>query len=322
MKTNYILTLAITTYNATNHIDPLLNSLKALKNHREIKILFLDDASSDRTVEYIKSKTNDFKNVDIHIGKKNIGIAYLRNKGKELLQTDWIWYIDCDDNLINTSKINGLLNIAKRTKCNVIEFKYLVKNIDGIIKIPRIFKKIKSTTGSLEFSINDTKNMPIVDFPWNRIIHISLLKKIPWYDTYNEDTQFAGVLYSLGSFVFYNNFLYSYNTRYYSISRRPGYSKLVNENIIIFLRYMLKNNLEYREEYIITSIFILLIRMHLLTKKEFKEVKKLFGIYKKKKLMIWYFNYDNNHKLFYIFLKLKLFFLIRLILKFRNRNIE
>ena len=71
---------------------------------------------------------------------------------------------------------------------------------------------------------------------FNKIIHSSILKKIKWYDTYNEDAQFLGVLYSNASLTFYNRYLYSHNKRDNSLSNRSSYANEVSKNIIVFFK--------------------------------------------------------------------------------------
>ena len=90
----------------------------------------------------------------------------------------------------------------------------------------------------------------------------SSLKKIKWYKTYNEDTQFAGVIHSNFKFDFYNEFFYSYTTRIGSISRRVNYSKLVADHTLKFLKMIMKDKPKYYELYIITSVYIIMCRMH------------------------------------------------------------
>ena len=65
----------------------------------------------------------------------------MRGKAAKLLSTEWIWYVDSDDNLINLEKINELISIIKMTKSNVLEFKYVVKETSGEVQKPRWFLK-------------------------------------------------------------------------------------------------------------------------------------------------------------------------------------
>ena len=321
MKSKYLITIAIPTYNSRTHIDPLLLSFKKIWNHQEIMIIFFDDASSDGTVDYIKQKTSTYNNVQVSAGRKNIGIGLMRGKAAKLLTTEWMWYIDSDDNLINVDKIDELISTLKATKSNVLEFKYIIKTASNEIVTPKWFLKTDNNELLVDFNINDKKNIPIGCLLFNKIIHSSILSKIKWYDTYNEDAQFIGVLYSNTSFTFYNRYLYSYNRRYNSLSNRPTYHEEVTENIIIFLNYMLEENLEYRDHYIVTSLCILLTRLHRVKKSDLKKIKLLFKEYKNNKLLTWHFSRDFEYKLLYILLKMNLFCLIRSILLFRNRKI-
>ena len=316
----YLITLVIPTYNSRNHIDPLLTSLKSIWNSDEIKILFIDDGSSDKTAEYIKSKTLKYLNVEINTQAKNMGIWYMRQKAAKLINTQWIWYSDSDDNLINTDKIPELIEILKKTKSNVIAFKFLDKDIDGKYSVPNKYKKMEKRDHLIDFSLNNTNNIPFEGFVWPKIIHVSILRSINWHNTYNEDTHFTGVLYSKGRFTFYNEFLSSYNVRYLSISRRPNYSKFVNESTLLFLDKMLNSNEKDSEIHIVVCILMLITRCHLLTKAENKKVIKLFLKFKNDKLLRWCFSQDIKHKIFFRLFKMRLYFLCIFLLKFKNRK--
>ena len=77
-------------------------------------------------------------------------------------------------------------------------------------------------------------NIPIINYVWNKIIRISILKQIPWYKVPNEDNLFSGILHSIGSLEFYNEYLYSYNERNNSISKSNNFSlDIVNKSIIL-----------------------------------------------------------------------------------------
>ena len=178
----YILTLAIPTYNSKNYIQPLLDSLKCIWNNDEIKILFIDDGSTDKTSEYIKTKVSKYSNVKVHSENKNRGLTFIRKKATSLLETKWIWHIDSDDNLINPEKINDILTILKTTKNTVISFKYIItqgnnKDIPPVRN--RLISRIKNKNLTIEYSCNNTHKIPLIDFTWNKIIHISVAKKNP-----------------------------------------------------------------------------------------------------------------------------------------------
>ena len=322
MENKYLVTLAIATYNAKKHIDPLFKSLQKIWNNKDIKILFIDDGSVDKTVEYLRLKTANYSNVQIHVEKKNMGLAFIRQKAIQLLETKWIWNMDCDDNLINTDKIPELIKVIKHTKSNVITFKYILKDERGNEAIPNWFHNMDKRDLLIDYSINDRNKMPFVGYAWNKIINVSILKSIVWYKTYNEDTHFSGALHALASFTLYNEFLYSYNTRYLSISRRPNYPELVNKSTLSFLDFIMENKVENYQIYIITSIFLLSTRCYLLEKDQMKKLVKLFIKYRNSNLLKWFFHQDTKHKIFYILFKMRLFFLAKLILIYRNRNTE
>lgn len=90
MKT---ISVIIPAYNAAPYIEAVLDKLVTLE---EVEIIVVDDGSTDNTVELLKNKYQDKINL---IQQNQKGPATARNTGVELATTDYITFIDADDNI-------------------------------------------------------------------------------------------------------------------------------------------------------------------------------------------------------------------------------
>jgi len=98
-------------------IDSILNS-----TYKDIEIIFIDDCSTDSSLEVVKSNFGSNPKVRIYQNKKNQGAYYNRNKGILLSTGYYITFVDGDD-FIHRDKLayergnlEGLNRKAGRTK--------------------------------------------------------------------------------------------------------------------------------------------------------------------------------------------------------------
>ena len=233
--------------------------------------------------------------------------------------------MDSDDNLINTNKLSELLNILNKTKSDVISFKYIRtqgdKNVISSVR-NKLINNIKPKELLTNYSVNHTHNIPIINYVWNKIIRISILKQIPWYKVPNEDNLFSGILHSIGSLEFYNEYLYSYNERNNSISKSNNFSLDIVNKSIILLNNISKDKCKYYDEIVTSLLFVILIDIHLLDPSNIKFIKKIFKQYKNNAFLKWRFSYDLRHKFLFFLFKINMFTIILLILKARSKNNE
>ena len=91
------LSVIVPTYNSSNTIDRLINSLSN-QIFNDFEIIFIDDSSSDDTVKTIgKALENTNIKYQLFINERNMGPGYSRNKGMENSNGDFIVFIDSDD---------------------------------------------------------------------------------------------------------------------------------------------------------------------------------------------------------------------------------
>ena len=106
------LSIIIPTYNVENYIEETLDSCLCQDIPKsEYEIICIDDGSSDNTVAKIQNYVSDNANIKLFT-QQNSGVSATRNKGIELAQGNYIWFVDSDD-LVAPNCIAAILSKAE-----------------------------------------------------------------------------------------------------------------------------------------------------------------------------------------------------------------
>lgn len=108
------LSIIITYYNNEEHIIDCIESIKNQRN-QNFDLIIVDDGSTDSSANLIKEATRDYdKNITYVKLEENAGHAHARNKALEKVNTQYLMFLDADDQLASyaveyyLSKVNGL----------------------------------------------------------------------------------------------------------------------------------------------------------------------------------------------------------------------
>ncbi len=108
------LSIIITYYNNEEHILDCIESIKKQRN-QNFDLIIVDDGSTDSSADLIKDATSDYdKNITYIKLEYNNGHAHARNKALEKVNTQYLMFLDADDQLASyaveyyLSKVNGL----------------------------------------------------------------------------------------------------------------------------------------------------------------------------------------------------------------------
>ncbi len=98
---DYKVSVLISSYNYAHIIGETFESIKNQTfNFDDIEVIFVDDKSSDNSVEVIQKFVDEYDNVKLFItpeGKD--GLSFSRNWSMELASADYITFVDSDDKL-------------------------------------------------------------------------------------------------------------------------------------------------------------------------------------------------------------------------------
>ena len=117
----YKLSIIVPTFNLE---DKLFKTFRSIQNQtigfENIEVIFVDDQSSDRTVNILNNYASHFKNVSLYSTEANSGFAGKpRNIGLEKATADFVMFLDGDDELLRDS-CEVLYNKIYYDACDVV----------------------------------------------------------------------------------------------------------------------------------------------------------------------------------------------------------
>lgn len=120
--------IIIPCYNCTDYISSTLECL-INQTYKNIEIICIDDGSKDDTLSVLKSYENKYKFIKV-FHQENSGVSSARNKGISICTTDYIMFLDSDDQF-SINCIESLVIAAENNKSNISYCK-LTSNIKEI----------------------------------------------------------------------------------------------------------------------------------------------------------------------------------------------
>jgi len=87
------LSVIVIGYNSWNYLEKNLNSLNFLFDKDDVEIIYVDNASTDKTLSKVKQL---YPSVILIENTKNRGISVARNQGMKIATGEYIWLLDSD----------------------------------------------------------------------------------------------------------------------------------------------------------------------------------------------------------------------------------
>ena len=104
------------TYNSDTTIADNIISVNN-QTHKDIEHIFIDNVSSDKTLDIIKNNSN--RGTKIH-SKKDLGMYYALNQGIDLASGDIIGILNSDDIYYNPKIINEVSSVFLKHNCDIV----------------------------------------------------------------------------------------------------------------------------------------------------------------------------------------------------------
>ena len=273
-------------YNAEKYIARCLDSI-LMQAKENLELILIDDGSTDRSEEIIKTYLGKYKSSIKYIKKSNDGVANTRNVGLEKATGDYIIFVDSDDYIDK--------NLFKNLEL------YMEQNID-IIKYKAIIEtEEEETIGQLEGPIFDVTTGEeafsklcfvdeMVDALWVYAYKRELITKNKLKFVKDADHEDFGLIPLLilkaNTFISTNIQGYHYVQSKNSVTRNDNYSKTVKKVFDTLIQYdnMVKQIESYKisekaqEDVKIFYTNSIILRVNHLQKKErkkfIKEIRK------------------------------------------------
>ncbi len=166
-----MISVIVPTLNEISNIDKTIFRLNKLFKEIKIKheIIFVDDKSTDGTIEKIRNYKKKLKKIKLIISKKRRGLGHALNQGVNSSKGKYILFLDADNSVENNFLKRMIKNKANKTL--VIGSRYIKNSkIRGVSKIKIFFSK------SLNILISKIFNLIAVDISHSLRIFPSTFK--------------------------------------------------------------------------------------------------------------------------------------------------
>ena len=283
--------IIIPIYNVEKYLNRCLESV-VNQTLKDIEIICINDGSTDKSLNILENFTQKDPRI-IVINKENGGISSARNKGLEIVQGEYIGFVDSDD-WIDSNFFERLYNCAKKYNSDI--------SVTNVLRERKKTKsiRVKYNKEKLYTDKNDIFNIcdcPNICYVWNKIYNTKFFKSTNLCfqeGMYFEDIMFTTkILHSSKSLVTVPDTLYHYmindRTSIVKSATNPKKDSDRYYNQKNSLLFCIENNIKIKEkEFIINNKYYEFFKIIILKIKDDIKNKKhiyyLFGfipIYKK-----------------------------------------
>lgn len=174
-----MLSVIIPAHNAQSTIDRCLTSVLSAAPS-DVEVIVVDDGSTDNTAQRSEAYSRDGRVEVLRQGQ--LGVSAARNRGVAVARSDYVMFVDADDELIGRS-LSDFLGFTKRMNCDIAIGDFMVRN-DGVMTCERSINSDKRVFGSDTFLVFEWLCLARIGF--QRKKNIGLLGA-PWAKVYRRD---------------------------------------------------------------------------------------------------------------------------------------
>lgn len=225
-----LLSIVVPIYNVEQYIEKCIKSLICQDLESGLyEIILVNDGSQDNSIEKINDLICNFQNIKL-INQENAGLSQARNKGMNLAQGKYIWFIDSDD-WLPFGTLNYVLDFISKTDSEVFNIEY--ENSNGESNPYKNFAVPFHLYGGFEYL-----NMMLVSNPVQYYIYnLSFLKRecLNFFPgIYHEDCLFTPLcLIKAKSVCYIDRVCYIYNIREGSIMTSGNVKKHIEDMFVV-----------------------------------------------------------------------------------------
>lgn len=185
-KKRYDLQIVIPCYNCEKTIKKCIDSILNQKTRYSFLLYIIDDGSTDDSYRIIEEYSG-YENINI-IKKENGGVSTARNLGIKNIYSNYITFMDSDDEM-NCESIDLLLNEAYKYHADIVQGSY--------VSVVNKIKKIKITQKNGQISKEDLSG-----YVWDKIFMSELFKNFIFPENILfEDTNLAFLVYENANII-------------------------------------------------------------------------------------------------------------------------
>jgi glycosyltransferase involved in cell wall biosynthesis len=130
MREDVCVDILVPCYNAEKYLPQLIESIKA-QTYADYRVLFIDDGSSDRSVDIIETYAMQDSRVTLLKNDTNHGVHYTRNRGLKECRAKYIALMDADDEMPKYRLEHQMDFLLKNPECDVVSGNYCLISEEG-----------------------------------------------------------------------------------------------------------------------------------------------------------------------------------------------
>lgn len=112
MTNNPLISVIVPVYNVKHYLKKCLDSI-INQSYNNLEIIIIDDGSTDGSGKIIDDYNNNDSRIKI-VHQKNGGLSHARNVGLDMMQGEYVTFIDSDD-FVTPDYVSYLFNLIKKT---------------------------------------------------------------------------------------------------------------------------------------------------------------------------------------------------------------
>ncbi len=130
-----MISFIIPTLNEKGNIDTTISKIvSCFENVEDFEIIFVDDKSTDGTLNEINNSINQYKNIKLIISGKKMGLGNALLLGQKSSSGNFVFFLDCDNSIL-THDIKKIISLKNEQKV-IIGSRYIKNSkIYGVNKI-------------------------------------------------------------------------------------------------------------------------------------------------------------------------------------------
>ena len=233
------ISVIIPIYNQEKYLSDCLDNI-INQSFRDIEIICINDGSTDNSLEILEDYALKEERIRI-ITQENQGLAATRNRGIEIANGKYVYFIDSDDYLESTA-LEKLHDLSEKLDPDFIMFK--LNNFDEgsgepIIDDYYTMPHLKERVGDNLFNYDDVSDFALklaVNVPgnfYNREFINDL--RFPEGLLFEDNVFFTNALFKATKIDFYDEFLYHRRVRENSLSRSLSLDTIEITDILLDL---------------------------------------------------------------------------------------
>lgn len=211
------LSLIVPVYNGEKYLKRCLASiLKNNFNQNKWEVIFVNDGSSDESLNILLEYENKIKNIKI-ISQENKGLSAARNVGIREAKGEYLCFLDCDDS-IEENFLSDILNLLEKNKVDLIIFGMQRRTNDEKIYLKKI--PLKDSISDLLYNSYACNKVIRKELMINNNIYFPIKK-------YYEDAHTIPKLFFLSKNIIYlDKIYYNYYLNEGSITQKRDDERL------------------------------------------------------------------------------------------------